>query len=533
MKPTAGEDDLVASVINAKLMQKLLTEFPERLVSDTKQTLVLVNEVLDDYEAESLRRTPNSKTPSFANISNIVTREHDVDEEESERDEVVGVAFSLLNLVFTSSTFKTTPQTADIIGSIRLKLVSMSAAKTTHVVSSELRSTARNIVLLLDFRISESEADARVLPGDPYEEDRKMQKLALSYLTSTDSPPPVRVHGLSLVNSLIKNDSPVIDVPSTLILLTSFLRDSEEYIFLSAITTLALLSSKHPRIVMEGLLQQYVDIDEEQTLDARLRLGEALLRTIEKAHETFADKLAKNVCEGLLSVAGRRGYKPKTEIAKEKRDRLKKGKNTEAEEAWDGPVPQFDDIPADEIAGNEILEKILEGWEGKKGAEDVRIRASSLSIFGTAVETNLSGIGSTLISSGVDLAMNILTLETAVEHAILRRAAILLIMSLVRALDTAREKGVKLAFGFAPENIEDIVRVLKYVEGTDVDGLVTQHARDVITGLETWQANNLMAAVTLGRRDGDLGTELSRLAGLSIDPDTERVGRRPRIEEID
>lgn len=528
-----AEDDLVDSIINAKLMQKLLTKFPERLVSDSKQTLVLVNEVLDDFMAETTRGRSTPTTPSFANLRNIVAKDLDSAEDDSEQDEVIAVAFSLLNLVFTSSTFQTTPQTTEIVASIRSKLVNISATNTAYNISPELQSTARNIVLLLDFRTSEPQADACEVPGDPYEEDRKTRKLALSYLTSTDSPPPVRAHGLSLLSFLIKKGSPVIDVPATLVLLTSLLQDDEEYIFLSVITTLTLLSSKHPRRVMEGLLQQYVDNDEDQTLDARLRLGEALLRTIEKAHETFAEKIAKNVCEGLLSVAGRRAYKPKTEVAKEKRDKLKKGKNKEAEEAWDGTVPQFDDIPANEVADNEILEKILEGWEGKKGAEDVRIRASALSIFGKAIETNIAGLGSALISSGVDLSMNILTLETAQEQAILRRAAILLVMSLVRALDAAREKGVKLAFGFAPENMEDIVRVLKYVEGTDGDGLVIQHARDVIEGLETWQTNNLMAAVTLGRGDDGLGTELAKLAGLSINPDNERVGGRPRIEEIE
>jgi hypothetical protein len=106
----------------------------------------------------------------------------------------------------------------------------------------------------------------------------------------------------------------------------------------------------------------------------------------------------------------------------------------------------------------------------------------------------------------------------------------LLIMSLIRALDKAREEGTKLGFGLAGQSLEDVLRILKYVEDTDNDGLVRQHAKDVIEGLETWQLKGLLGP----RERGQFDTELRELAGLSVNAMSNDGGEmRPRIEEIE
>ncbi len=43
----------------------------------------------------------------------------------------------------------------------------------------------------------------------------------------------------------------------------------------------------------------------------------------------------------------------------------------------------------------------------------------------------------------------------------------MVIMSVVRAIDAAEERGQRLGFGFAGENLAEVVAVLGYVEGTD------------------------------------------------------------------
>jgi hypothetical protein len=492
MKPSTEDGEMETNLIEAKVMQTMMTRIPEKLVDDSQQVLELVGQVLGQFIHGS-----------------------------SDGEDTISIALSLLNLVLTSAKFKETAQSQSLLESIKVSLALIS--KRSNLESSP---TAQNLLLLLRFRSTvEDSVESNSTPTDQQVEDRKSYSLALSYLTATESPPPVRAQGLELISTLVKANSSIVDIPALLVLFSSLLQDSEEYIYLRVIKSFIELSSKHPKTVLKDLIDRYVDQNEDAELDQRLRFGEALLQAIQNSKVEFSGEAARSVCEGLLSVASRRGYRPKTEKEQEKRNRLKRKKHQEAEDAWDGEVPQIEDDPTPE---NETLAQIVLGWESKRGTEDVRIRASALSILGSAIEANVAGIGSSLISTTIDLSIHILTLELEPEKGILRRSAILLIMSFVRALDEARTEGRKLGFGFVGQSLDDVQRILEYVVDTDNDGLVRQHARDVVEGLQTWQINSLLPSQ-------NEQTEIRELAGLSINPSLgESDARmRPRIEEIE
>lgn len=492
-KSSAEETEVESRLIEAQVLQKMITLIPGKLVDDSQQVLELVDHVLINF-------TRNRKGGT---------------------EETVSIALSLLNLVLTSSSIRPTPATQTILDSVESSLTSISRRS-----DLEVSSTSQNLLLLLRFRKTVDEPDeSRSHTTGQQSEDRKSYGLAMSYLTSTDSPPPVRVQGLDLISGLVKNNSSVLDIPALLVLFSTILQDSDEYIYLRVIKSFTELSRKHPKAVTKDLIDHYVDPNEDADLDQRLRFGEALLQVLQSSPSSFAGEFAQPVCEGLLSIAGRRGHRPKTEQEQGKRNRLKKRKDKDAEEAWGGEVPQFEDDPTPE---DEILARIVSGWESKRGTEDVRIRASALSILGSVIEMHVAGIGSTMISATIDLSIHILTLEPEAEKGILRRSAILLIMSFVRALDEAQSEGRKLGFGFVGQSLDDVQRILQYVEATDNDGLVRQHARDVVEGLQTWQTNSILPP-----RNEQV--EIQELAGLSVNPlrGNSDSAVRPRIEEIE
>jgi hypothetical protein len=496
----AETNDFQTRLVEAKVMQKMMSEFPNKLVNDSRQVLSLVDQVLSDF---------------------IVAKE--------DNEDMVGVALSLLNIVLISPSFRTSYDADSRLDSIRQSLQIISGR-----LQSDVSSTASNLLLVLRFGLNmeEQEAMPASTATDRQIEDRKTFGLAMSYLTATDSPPPVRAQGLELISKLMGSDSTILDIPALLVLFSSLLQDAEEYIYLRAIQSFIQLSRKHPKAVMKDLIDRYVDPNEEVELDQRLRLGEALLQVVQSNRLSFTGDLAKSVCEGLLFIAGRRGYRPKTERAQENKNKLKRKQDNEAEEAWGGPVPQLDEVLGDESPqDHEIISQIISGWESKRGAEDVRIRASAIAILGSGIEANVSGVGSRVISAAVDLSIHILTLEPEAEKGIVRRASILLILSFVKALSIAREAGQKLPFGFVGQSLDDVQRILQYIEGTDNDGLVRQHARDVVESLLAWQVEALLPVE--GQRS-DIG--LQELAGLRINPGVQTGADwagRPRIEEID
>ncbi|KAI1389230.1 uncharacterized protein F4822DRAFT_405400 [Hypoxylon trugodes] len=501
--------DPTIQIIEAKVLQKMMEMLSDKLVSNWKQLLEFVSQVLNESHTSSI----------------------------STHDDATAVALSLLNIVVTAPGFQKSKAPTDIITSIETSLERISKSQ-----DMDISQTARNLSLLLKYRDGIDDPSERTTaPTDRQVEDRKTYNLAISYITQSDSPPPVRTEGLNLLSGLIRSSSPILDIQSILVLLSSLLNEDDDYINLTVLKLFTQLANKHPRSTTKEILEHYIDANELETTDVRLRFGEALLQVIQRLGETFSGETSKQVGEALLTIAGRRAYRPKTKTKQEREDRLKQMKNKAAQDAWHGEVPDFselDEQTEEEKSRNEIIAHIVSGWESKRGAEDVRMRASALSILSVGIEINVAGLGTSLIETSVDLCLNILALETDPEVGILRRAAIILILHFVKALSDARESGKRLGFGLTDTSREDITRSLEYIAQTDNDGLVQQHARDVVESLQNWHLSTLVSSIS-EVRDDQGPTALTKLAGLDIGlssrPDLPSLEPKvkPKIEEIE
>ncbi|KAM7209576.1 hypothetical protein V8F20_000314 [Naviculisporaceae sp. PSN 640] len=530
---TEDTTDPMAQLTEVRILQALMQRFPDKLATQPRHILSLVSQILAGQD--------------------------DLGDEE----EVLAVALSLLNMIITAPGFQKSKADPETIGSIEASLETLS--KNTNISDTGLTQTATNLHLLLKYRDelhdpTETPTTTTTAPTNRQIEDRKTYSLAISYIRQSDSPPPVRSEGLNLIQTLITAQSPILDIPGILVLMSSLIRDPEDYIYLRVIKIYTLLASKHPKSVTKELLDHYIDAKETESVDSRLRFGEALLQVVERLGETFTGEVAREVGDALLSIASRRGRRPKTEAKQKKDERLremKKNRKNNLDDIMDDDDEE-EELTPEEKARQEILAKIVTGWESRRGTEDVRIRASAISILSSAIESNISGSGPTLLSTAVDLCINILQLETEMEKGILRRAAVLLVLSFVRALDKAREEGRQLGIGFGINAREDVKRTLGYIAQTDDDGLVRQHAEDVIESLGNWEVRRLVGdSAEVGSRSGfgiGAGGGLTKLAGLVVDPERSasfataasaaggdgsgagagaRFGSRPRIEEIE
>ncbi|KAK3905611.1 hypothetical protein C8A05DRAFT_12585 [Staphylotrichum tortipilum] len=503
------EQDPVAQLIEIKTIQAMMERFPDMLSTQPRHILELVSQILSD---------------SGENMGSD--------------DEVAGIALSLLNRIVTAPGFQRSRVDPDTLARIETALDVHSKANTG------LSQTATNLRLLLLYRdeVDPTAAATTTAPTDRQIEDRKTYNLAISYITAPDSPPPVRSEGLQLISTLITSHSPVLDIPGILALLATLVADADEYIYLRAISLYAQLATHHhPRSVVRDLTDRFSDPKETHSLDARLRFGEALLQVLQRLGSggtPLSPDLARETGAALLAVAGRRGHRPKTEARRRREATAQEGRDREAAEAWGGSVPDMSEpVTAEERARNEVLERIVEGWEGTRGEEDVRVRASALAVLGAAVEVDVAALGQGVVAAAVELCVSVLQMEGGVEKGILRRAAVLFVLSFVRALEEARRQGRELGFGFGRQAQEDVMRTLRYVAETDNDGLVVQHARDVVESLEAWQVVRLLP-VEGSQQQQALGGGLTKLAGLEVNPEMPAVSQgdvkpRPRIEEIE
>jgi hypothetical protein len=507
VKEETDKEDMFARLGETKVLQSMMQRFPEKLATQPKHTLELVSQVL-------MRSGDGSDGDN----------------------EVTGLALSLLSSAITASGFQKSQVDKEILSLIESSLDRLSKADT------DLSKTAFNLRLLLQYRDELDPAGSTMTaPTDQQVEDRKTYKLAISYIVDTESPPPVRAEGLNLISTLITARSPILDIPGILVLLSSLIADADEYVYLRVIKLYTQLCDAHPKSVVRELTDGFLDEGETRPLDARLRFGEALLQVIQRLGETFAGELARDTGTALLATAGRRAHRPKTEARQLRAAEAREKKNREAADAWDGEVPDLGDdeeMTAEEKLRNEVLERIVGGWDSKRGGEDVRVRVSALSILGAAVEVNVAGLGRDLVAGAVDLCIAVLQLEREVETGILRRAAVMFVHSFVKALNEAREKGKDLGFGFGQRAQEDVLRTLKYVAGTDNDGLVVQHAKDVVESLENWKVVRVLSPGP-AQDQGLGGLTLTKLAGLEVNPGSADPGegssrpKKPRIEEVE
>ena len=520
------QGDPLNMLVYAKLVQKMLEESKDKLMAKPDRIVELAKQLLDAFveqQRESRRRQTNASRPSRAGLGQILGQTGPATSISNEDStEIVSTALSLLSTIISSPDFTPNQSTVKLLTSLQPSLHYLAASQSSIRPSLAMAATdISSLIPLHNPSASTSNPSARQRPPGRATEDRKTHSLALSYLTSPL--PPVRAEGLSLINTLITTRSPILDITSTTILLLSLLQDDEEFIYLNAIKTLGLLAAKHPKTVVRMLVDGYGDAAEEMGLDQKLRIGEALLKTVEGLGGMLVGNVAKLVGEAMIGVAARRGRKIK---AKERKRR-------EAENASDAEVPSLgEDEEQDEA--NAQLARVLEGWEGRDGEDDVRIRTSALSILGVAVETNIEGLGPAMVSTAVDLAIAILEIEITEEKTILRRAAALMFMSLIRALDKADEEGKRLGFGLAGQKLVEIIETLRSIEATDPDDMVAGHLKAVIESMETWKLKSLLGMSSSGIPEfpRQLGLDGTRLAGLSVNPDLPGLSR-PFIEEMD
>ena len=508
----------------AKLTQNMLEEYKDIFTKDPAGLLQFIEHILGNYLRtvdEQYAKKLQLKKPSLRSLASISTSIVASDNPNLDEDDVEAVctSLSLILTIFSSSSIHIQAEDLSFPPSLLTTLSRLEASSSP--IHPAIRAAAANVSTLLS-KYSSSSAAHQSLPTqavDPNAVDRKKHSLSLTYLS--DDLAPVRAEGLSLLGGLIKSSSPILDVPTTCILLISLLQDDEEYIYLSAIKSLTMLASKHSRTVLRMLVEKYIDQAEEAELDQRLRVGEALLRAIESLGRAFVEESAKLVGEGMLEIASRRVKR--SEQRTEKQERPATTNEGDSDLDKDRPESEEKSDPVQRLAN------VLEGWEGK-GGEDVRIRASAMSILGAAIETNIAGLGASLTSTAVDLAISVLKMEAGPGREILRRAAALVILNFLRALRESQEEGRQLDFGLAGQSLYDMIEVIEYIKAAELDEILEGHLDTVLREL---QVSRVSGQYFPGLKEQDLNPlQSGQLAGLSVNPEAS-LASRPRIEEIE
>ncbi|KAJ4354398.1 uncharacterized protein N0V89_006134 [Didymosphaeria variabile] len=549
--------DPLSALINAKFSEALATQFKEKFARSPQHIIELMGQLLQNFVAEHQTRTRNLKNrdePSRANLGKLVQHASatQVEGNDGGSEDIVSFAISITSTLISSPDFKRTPEIAKVIDAMLPSLQYLSQANYEVSIPPLISNAATNILQIIQ------PATVPTPAIDPQVQHRAILKTALTDLTSPE--PPNRVWALSTIRKLIQDPVafPIIDVPSmTHTLLSASVADTESYVYTAAIPVVVDVAVRAPNPTVRIIVDAFVDIDErslrlrkeqevEEALNFRLRLGETLNNfVLEDAFWLSSTAVSakhaslKLIVEATLSLASRRGQRKKTLAKRNELFEAEREQQEEGEAAWGGPIPNLLDPDADnpaEQAERNALFKIVQGWEDTGIEEDVRIRASALSVLSSVLEKRLELLSQVTVDAALQIVLLIVTMETAEAKGILRRAAVLAVMGLLRGMDGLLQDGKESVAGLGARQTEEVERVLRWARDEDVDGLVRDHATNVVEGLETWRMKKLYRIRDEGLRLGpDLGFE-GNLQGLNVQPlsgqrDTGRKG--PIVEEIE
>jgi Required for nuclear transport of RNA pol II C-terminus 1 len=543
----ASEPDLVEELIRQQVIQVLLQSCGSRLVANPQQMLEFIDQILSQAVQQRIKQPTLSQTkprPTLASLSTIVERQENNNTMSQEQsDDLLVTSISLLNIILDGPDFRLTD-----LESSRNILFNLDELSETSIrpVSVSTLSTINSARISLRSALESTNGKERLKSQASLQFDRDILHNIAKDLLSNIA--PERTAAITALQRLIRTNTMTLDVPTVYnLLMTQIKNDSDEFVFLAAISALQSLAvAREPIFVIRNAVESFKDTEEIDNVDGRLRIGEALTTVIQSVMKEGTERQVTDiaklnaalryVAEITIVVASRRGKRRREEKEREKSKRIKNLKAKRDEKEWVGRAPIIN--PADEDTNDEELDEgaqilrdrniqlaqsILNTWEDTGFEEDVRIRSSALSILGDLLEAAPSAFTPELLEYSMEIARSILYLEQQSGKEILRRAAVNVYISQLQVVISATES--KKDTQSNRMNWLEIGNTLDMVKNSDEDELTREYASTALDGIESWKMSNLLT-------DSD-SFELGGIADLrGLRMDSQGVST-PKIEEID
>ncbi|KAG0263286.1 hypothetical protein BG011_009015 [Mortierella polycephala] len=456
------------------------------IMSKVTQIIGLANNILE-HQVSSEAKEQEDGEDDATDAAAEDTKEADM--------EILGLVLTLLSAILNENEHLS-QQDSHLLG---LTLVHLKRLADHPLI--DIRRVAHDLQTLIPTRLNNASTAADA--PKKTEMEIEMEKYASALAALQDSLLPVRAHGLHILREMILAKSVVLTKPlvtdggdgvggeeaerelnHALDIFVQHVQEPDSFIYLNAVKGLAALTDAHGPEILRKLMKIYANENGRQTLDTRLRIGEALVQTVQRCGEALGGYLDA-LLPGLYKVMDTAMDKQVVEAREEERrvmqDKAKAKKASEAllspeerQKKWrternqraqhigSGNQPgQMEDENEDE-GQDQIIDEVS------------LLRASALTILATAAETCPTALLPEMRFL-VDWVLSILDLGRQIE---VRRAATLVLVLLFRAL------GGNSLYRIEGDQLKRVYRTLRYVEQVDEDALCRAQARAGIADLD-------------------------------------------------
>ncbi|KAI9494679.1 hypothetical protein BDB00DRAFT_301422 [Zychaea mexicana] len=273
------------------------------ILSKPEQILAFANNVVTDY-ADRLEEAKNHYTNSNNSAKNLSSATATVDitsivsdedrqfmdniptEEDIENDlESLIMSINLLRAVMHENE-ELSPRSSQLLESSIAPLKQLESYK-IH----ELQEPVHEVLLAITSYISAQKMTGRSKKGKgTADQEESEQKFLDAMRALQDDLLPVRAHGIGILRDLVLAKDPLVSsgpaLDNLLDIFVRLIQDEDSYIYLNAIKGLSALTDIHGNKIIEKLGATYAD--EKESLDNRLRVGEALLQTVQRSGDALS-----------------------------------------------------------------------------------------------------------------------------------------------------------------------------------------------------------------------------------------------------
>ncbi|KAG0308280.1 transmembrane and coiled-coil domains-containing protein 7 [Dissophora globulifera] len=457
-----------------QLILSMTQKLGPSIMSKVTQIIQLANNILDH------RLSADTDLPDG----------NDEDAEEAEI-EILGLVLTLLSAILTENEHLS-QQDRHLLSLTLLHLKQLS----DHPLI-EIRRVAHDLQTLIPSRLTDNSTSGETNTAQKTEMEVEMEKYASALAALQDSLLPVRAHGLHILREMILAKSIVFmrstrdsgaerELDHALDIFVQHVQEPDSFIYLNAVKGLAALTDAHGPEILKKLMRIYANEDGKQTLDTRLRIGEALVQTVQRCGEALGGYLDA-LLPRLYKVMNTAVDKGVLEARNEERQKLvEKAKALRASEALLTPQERQRKWKTQQKRRKNTMLDPQDahqrdgGSEGDEEEEDAImdeaavLRSSALTILATAAESSPMALLPEMRFL-VDWMLSILDLDQQTE---VRRAATLVLVLLFRAL------GGNTLYRIEGDQLKRAYRTLRYVEQVDDDPLSRMQARAGIADLD-------------------------------------------------
>lgn len=270
------------------------------------QIISFANNIVQDHVERLFKKDKQQDKPksSSMDFTNIVSQQDLEAMEDAAHDEQFSVEDDFESLVLAINLIRAVLHENDELSDQAIQLLKASVAplKQLEKYPFELVQESVNEVLLAitSYLSAQTMSGMKQTSGTSLEASKEKYRDAMKSLQ--DDLLPIRAHGMGMLKEMALAKDPLVSsgdgLDQLLDIFVRLVQDEDSYIYLNAVKGLSAMTDAYGNQIIKKLGDIYCD--DKQKLDNRLRIGEALLQTIQRCGDALGKYGTMMICFTVL-----------------------------------------------------------------------------------------------------------------------------------------------------------------------------------------------------------------------------------------